>query len=555
MDRPVSRPQAVGRHSPGGSPAAVPETRVDPASRNGGVAGWIPLLIPGVVLLLADGYGLGRLTLWRDEAATVDGASRPLLGIFAMAGHIDAVNSAYYLLMHPWIAVAGISETALRLPSVLAMAVAAVFTAAIGRRLARAGQLPAPALTGMLAGLLFVAAPEVTWYAQEARAYALVTMCATIATYLLLRSLADSRWRWWLCYGVAIVATGLLNLLALPLLAAHAVTVGIAQARQRPGRAPESTAASPSPVSRWLTIAGAAVVLLIPLILIGLGQRKEQIGWAARPGLHSVSSLAVWFAGSRPLELLMGVLVIIGVTVTLVTRPRAPLDVVTVALPWLILPPALLLLASQLHPVYDPRYVVYCLPALALLGAAGLAGITRLVMRSTGQRAGGAVAWLPAALIVVLLAALVAGPQRSVRLASARPDNLRLAAAIVAAHGRSGDAVLYLPSIWRVYSLAYPAPYRRLRDVALAAPPAAAANIYGTEVRAGALRTRFTTVTRVWVFTWRGMQAFRHPRGLETTEVALLQRFRLIQRWSLGESVLSLYSRGLPVRPAGSPGR
>jgi len=59
----------------------------------------------------------------------------------------------------------------------------------------------------------------------------------------------------------------------------------------------------------------------------------------------------------------------------------------------------------------------------------------------------------------------------------------------------------------------------------------------------------------VWVFTWRGMQAFRHPRGLEKTEVALLQRFRLVQRWSLGESVLSLYRRGLPAGPAGSPGR
>jgi mannosyltransferase len=551
MDRAVSRPQAVGRPSPGGSPAAVPEARVDPASWRRRVAGWVPLLIPGIVLLLADGYRLGRLTLWRDEAATVDGASRPLPRILAMAGHIDAVNSTYYVFMHPWIAVAGISETALRLPSVLAMAVAAVFTAAIGRRLARAGQLPAPALTGVLAGLLFVAAPEVTWYAQEARAYGLGTMCATIATYLLLPALADSRWRWWLCYGAAIVAAGLFNLLALPLLAAHGVTVGIAQARQRAGRAPAAPA-SPSPVSRWLTTAGAAVVVLSPLIVTGLGQRQEQVGWATRPGLHSVSSLAVWFAGSRPLELLMGVLVIIGVTATMVTRPRAPLDMVTVALPWLVLPPALLLVAAQIRPVYDTRYVVYCLPALALLAAAGLAGVTRFVMRITGQKAGGAVVWLPAALIAVLLAALVAGPQRSVRLASARPDNLRMAAAVVAAHGRRGDAVLYLPSIWRVYSMAYPAPYRRLRDVALAAPPAAAANLYGTEVRAAALRARFTTVTRVWVLTWRGMQAFRHPRGLEKTEVALLQRFRPIQRWSLGESVLSLYSRELPATPPGA---
>ncbi len=552
MDRPVSRPQAGGQRDPGADLAAVPVARVDPASRRGRAAGWVPLLIPGIVLLLADGYRLGRLTLWRDEAATVDGASRPLLRIIATAGHIDAVNSTYYAFMHAWIAVAGISETALRLPSVLAMAVTAVSTAAIGRRLARAGQLPAPTLTGVMAGLLFVAAPEVSWYAQEARAYGLVTMCAGIATYLLLRALADGRWRWWLGYGAAILATGLFNLLALPLLAAHGVTVWIAQARQRPGRGPAAPVAAPSPVSRWLIMAGAAVALLSPLAMTGLGQGNEELGWVTRPSLHSVSSLAVWFAGSRPLALLMGALVITGVTATMVTRPRAPLDTVTVAVPWLVLPPAMLLVVSQIRPLFDPRYVVYCLPALALLGAAGLAWITRFVMRIPGRKAAGAVGWLPAALIAVLLAALVAGPQRSMRLASARPDNLRLAAAIVAAHGQRGDAVFYLPSLWRVYGLGYPAPYRRLRDVALAEPPAAAANLYGTEVRAATLRARFATVTRVWVFTWRGMQAFRNPRGLEKTEVALLRPFHLVQRWSLGQSVLSLYRRGLPAQPAGS---
>jgi hypothetical protein len=71
-----------------------------------------------------------------------------------------------------------------------------------------------------------------------------------------------------------------------------------------------------------------------------------------------------------------------------------------------------------------------------------------------------------------------------------------------------------------------------------------AANLYGTDVPAATLRARFASVTRVWVLTWRGKQAFRHLRGLEKTEVALLQPFRLVQRWSLGQSVLSLYRRG-----------
>jgi mannosyltransferase len=152
------------------------------------VAAWAAPLIPGIVLLLADGYGLGRLSLWRDEAYTLDAIQRPLLQIFALAGHIDAVITPYYLLMHAWIAVAGTSAAALRLPSVLAMAVAAVVTTVIGRRLASVAQLPAPATTGVLAGLLSAAAPQVTRYAQDAWAYGLVTMCAAIATWLLLRA-------------------------------------------------------------------------------------------------------------------------------------------------------------------------------------------------------------------------------------------------------------------------------------------------------------------------------------------------------------------------------
>src|SRR5215831_6486013 len=447
--------------APGGSPG-----RPGRARRNGmrRVPGWAPPLIPGIVLLVADGYRLGRLSLWRDEAYTVDAAGRPLPRIVAMLGRTDAVNGAYYLLMHAWTAVAGTSAAALRLPSLLAMAVAAVVTAAIGRRLARAGRLPAPALTGVVAGLLFAAAPQVTRYAQDARAYGLVTMCATVATYLLLRAAGDARWRWWAAYGAAITATGLFNLLAFLLVAAHGATVWIARARQRAAGARRPVPADPVPVSRWLAAAGAATAALSPLLVAGSGQRK-QISWLERPGPAAVSHLVVSFAGSQPLVPLLGLLLLTGVIATVADRPRAPMDMATVAAPWLVLPAAVLLVASQLRPVYDARYLVFGLPALGLLSAAGLAWVTRFAAMIPVRAAGGAVAWLPAALILALLAVLLAGPQRSVRLAPARLADLRRTAVILAAQGRRGDAVLYVPASNRVFSMAYPAPFRRLRDV------------------------------------------------------------------------------------------
>ena len=535
-----------------------------PRARRAGVrrmAGWAPL-IPGAVLLLADGYRLGRLSLWRDEAYTVDATGRPLPRIFAMLAHTDAVNGAYYVLMHAWIGVAGTSPAALRLPSLLAMAVAAVITAAIGGRLARAGRLPAPALTGVLAGLLFAAAPQVTRYAQDARAYGLVTMCATVATYLLLRALADGRWRWWTGYGAAIVALGLFNLLAFLLVAAHGVTVWIARARQRAAPAPAGAGAGSAgdgtgpagggtrpasgtgptgPVSRWLTAVGVALAVLSPVLVAGVAQR-HQISWLERPGLTAVSHLVVTFAGSQALVPLLGLLVLVGVIATLTDRPRVPLDMVTVALPWLLLPATVLLAASQVRPVYDARYLVFCLPALGLLGACGLAWVTRFAATITVRGTGGAAVWLPAILILALLAALVVGPQRSVRAAPSRLADLRGTAAVLAAQGRRGDAVLYVPPSNRVVSLAYPAPFRRLRDVALAQSPAVAANLSGAEVTAGVLRARFASVGRVWVVSGRRMFPFPDG-GLEPAEARLLRSFSLVRRWYVGAGVLSLYRR------------
>ncbi|HEV3292526.1 MAG TPA: glycosyltransferase family 39 protein [Streptosporangiaceae bacterium] len=563
------------------------------------------VLIPGFALLLADGYRLGALSLWRDEAYTLDGAGRPVARILAMLPHTDAVNSPYYVVMHGASAVLGTSATALRLPSLLGMAVAAVVTAVIGRRLAHAARLPAPALTGVLAGLLMVTAPQVTKYAQEARSYGLVTMCATIASYLLLRALADDRWRWWAAYSGAILLAGLLNLLALLLLAAHGVTVWAAGARLRqagepagrpapeqptgqaapelPGgqaapelrggqaaaelrggqAAPElpggqaaslsgaaATRGSAAAGPRWLLLATVVTVLLSPLAAAGFRQR-HQISWLARPGGNAVSHLVVGLAGSDALVPLAAGLVVGCVIACLAVRPRAAVDIATLAGPWLVLPPAILLAVSQVHPMYDSRYIVYTVPAFALLAAGGLAWLTRVTARILrGQLAGvparwqAVLAWIPAALALALLAVLVIGPQQAIRLPGSRPDNLRQAAAVIAARARPGDAVLYLPSNKRVFSMGYPAPYRRLRDVALALSPAAADNLIGTEVPVPVLRARFASVQRVWVISGRSRRLFRHPVSrLNKAEVALLRTFHLIGRWYVGQGMVSLFGR------------
>jgi mannosyltransferase len=157
--------------------------------------------------------------------------------ILATMPHDDVVHCAYYLVVHVTIRLLGSSNGALRLPSVLAMAVVCGCTALIARRLSQAAGRLTAACTGMTAGLVSALLPATLRYGQEARSYAIVTMMATGATYLLLRALDDGRSRWWACYGAVVFLTGLFNVFGLLLLVAHGLTL-LATARRPPGYRP-----------------------------------------------------------------------------------------------------------------------------------------------------------------------------------------------------------------------------------------------------------------------------------------------------------------------------
>ena len=224
-------------------PAAEPERRAGIWRR---WSGWLVIAIPAATSFAVGGYEIGAPSLWRDEAYTKDAIARPFGEIFALLGHQDAVHGAYYLLMHAITAVIGTSATALRFPSLCAMVIATGFTAAVARRAAVLARPPdqdgrgldVPALTGLLSGLLFATAPYMTYYAQMARSYAIETMFAVIATYLLLRAWPDGRWRWWLAYAAAVALTGLFNIFGLLILAAHGITLLLAGAGAQAGAAP-----------------------------------------------------------------------------------------------------------------------------------------------------------------------------------------------------------------------------------------------------------------------------------------------------------------------------
>jgi mannosyltransferase len=548
VDASVGQPsqQATLRAAPA-APAAGPAERSKGFNR---LTGWLVIAVPAATSFVVGGYEIGGPSLWRDEAYTKDAIARPVGQIFTLLGHTDAVHGAYYLLMHAVASAVGSSATALRFPSLCAMVVATACTAAIGRRTAALaqqansadhGRLNVPALTGFLSGMVFATAPYMTYYAQTARSYAIVTMFATIATYLLLRAYPDGRWRWWSAYAAAAALTGLFNLFGLLILAAHGVTLLLTDARGQKGR---GRWIGRVPL-RWLTACAAALIVLGPLLRIAHGQ-QEQIAWLTRPDFSTISRLLEDFAGSKELLAPFALLVFVGVVVACLPDDWRPLNPAAIALPWLIVPPFLLIAVSYVKPVYYERYVEFCLPALAILVGAGLVGIVRLASAAPVRRMG--LAWAPvalAAVVVLGLAAMLVGPQGAIRQTAARPDNLRLASAIVAANEQPGDVVFYIPLDSRVLGTGYPAPFDRLRDIALAESPIASGTLTGTETTSPALlKSRFTDVRRVWVVTGAGNYKFPVPNTpVDEEKMALIAAagMHIIHRWMAGEVMLTLY--------------
>jgi mannosyltransferase len=533
--------------APTGDPAdASPGTARTVLARAGRLL--IPV-IPALLGLITGGYHLGRVPLWRDEAATKAIASRRVVQILATMPHDDLVHGAYYLVVHYVIRLLGSSNHALRLPSVLAMAVACAFTALIAQRLtAAAGRIPA-ACTGVTAGVIFALLPATIDYAQEARSYALVTMMAMIATYLLLRALDDDRPRWWAGYGAAVFLAALFNLFGLLILAAHGLTL---LALARPATAGHWVRRRLGTPLGWVAASAVAVALLIPVVIMAYGQR-DALRWISSspsPAREAATTAHLW-AGSADLVWPVFGLAALGVVASLIADRRAA-GPATVALPWLAAPAAIMIALSTMHPIYNQRYVEFCLPALAICVAAGIGWLWRLAAAALGPSARGLgplawLAFLPAFAAAVALVVALVPADATVRASSYQPDNLEQETGIIAANARPGDIVFFIPVNDRIVSMPFPGPWRKLRDIALETSPVKSDTLYGTDVSPAELLRRFTHVTRVWVISSSEVPesaylASAAPTALDREEFRLVGPMRRIHRWRDGDTDLTLYA-------------
>lgn len=485
------------------------------------------LAVPPLVTLGVCLWGIGDSSYWRDEAASLVAVDRPFGQLLRLLGHTDIEHGVYYAMLWPIVHLFGTGELVTRFPSALAMTVTAAFVTAIGMRLA------SPAV-GLAAGLVFAALPSTSVYAQNARPDAASVAFATAASYLLVRALQarQSRRRWLVGYAACMAALGWVNVLALFLVAAHAVTVALAALRE------ENRAVARRLAVGWLAAAVAAFVATSPVIALSYAQRAA-VAWIGPPTFHMLTFLPTLISplpNGRAYDALFVVgivaciglgLLVSGVGGRVRLAQRWPAGLLEVILPWLLAPGMALIIVSFIKPLYFTRYILFSVPALALLAGAGIVAL--------GVIAG------PTMMVVLALAGLSA--QQAVRTPAGHGENIRRADKIVAARARPGDAVIFYNPSEESLVAAYPYGFAQLENIGQAKTPAESETLTGIPAPVAVIRHRAAIAQRVWLVD------FKHQVPLYNDINGL--GFVLVHQWRSGDLWLYLYARSAPAAPSG----
>lgn len=442
--------------------------------------------VPVLWTVLLGLWGLSRRhSVWRDEAATWIVAQRSAGEIWHTLQHVDAVHGLYYLWMHALFVCFGPGITTLRLPSVLAMAVAAACVTAVGCRLRGTR-------AGLAGGLALALLPAIQFQLQDGRSYALVAAGAGISTLLLVTLVQERGGAGrWAAYGGVVLVTGLLHWLSLLVLPAHAVTL----LWTRAGRGTRA---------RWAAASACAVAGVLPLVLYSRTQ-AGQVAWIPPLTWHTVTGPAVLLA--------------VGVLAALADRPRAGrLSVAAVGLPLLAVPQLGLICLSFVQPVFLDRYVAFSQLGLALLIGAALDAAARAAV----PRFPAASAWLVPVVLVAAVAALL--PQSvAVRSPGSRVDDVLAVSGHVRRLHRDGDAVLFVPAFRRDTALVSPGDFAGLRDIALVRGPAESGTLGGEEADPATVHALTLAQRRVLLVTDASLPTGPAPLARDEAKLAALR--------------------------------
>ncbi len=392
-----------------------------------------PIAFAGL-LLIAFALRAVNLTgesLWRDEVDIVNFALQPMRSLLAGFTEKGFNGPLYLLLMRPWLALAGVNDFALRYFSLLCSIVLIALVWALAR------QWVGPRAAWVTAWLLVVS-PVHIWYAGEGKMYTLQPLLLVLAMYALARILTSNSKaaRWWWVFVVATSCAFYVHVLS-PVFLVVAAAVFVSQ----------------WPVAR-AHLKGAFIALAcltVPYVPLLIWQfpalsRGIETGHTFYPlGTMAQVLLADWSYGfgiNAPLYFitqpawvrwvcigLFAGLAGLGLIRLLAQRPQIAMGLWA----WLTLPALAVYAVSTRAPVFEPRYLLWCAPALFILIGVGITGNEKTKLSPPTHLA----LILIAPLTLISLLGLAAQWARPIR-----PD-MRAATSFVASRLETNDIVTF----------------------------------------------------------------------------------------------------------------
>ena len=349
-------------------------------SRTPGWPHWLTLLVVLGAAILLRLRCVTCKPFWFDECFSVEVARIGWHNFLRLLWWREANMSLYYLSLRVWL---HFGQSPFFVRSLSAVLSAATLPAIYWV----AKQLFDRRVALIATALLAVNAYSVR-FAQEARSYALFMLLATLSSGFLVAWLREvspeARLRWYILTSVLAVYA---HLYAILLIVGHWIVVS------RIPR-PEGDHERRADIRRAWKIIGLAV---LPLLIFVAKTGAGPIRWIQRPGVQDLFEFFEHLAGGNwPLALIYAatlVAALIPAGRRLWKRdPSWQVWRCQFLLVWLLFPVVLTVLLSFARPVFLARYMIFCLPALLILVAAGMARLHRWL--------------LPPALVVVLLLGL-----------------------------------------------------------------------------------------------------------------------------------------------------
>jgi hypothetical protein len=330
--------------------------------------------ILGILLLGAvlDLFRLGVSPMWRDEVVGILFARLPPASFAYHVLKHEPYQTLYYFFLYPWVAAFGDSALAARLLSVIfaLLTVATLYNLAsllFDRRVAVTAAL-------MLSVNVFF-----IQYAQEARAYSLTAFLAVSSWLLLVRC----------AQRPSFVSTS-----AYVLVSAMAPWAQFLVAAMYPAQVAALTLFIRPKKKSWRHFMAGSLIIGASIAAVAWLIVRHDIGqssWLRKPRFADLINLACTFAGAPfgrieftwtvrigyAVGILSGALVMLTKRYPMSNKRFAGFGCAILAG---LVPPVLVFIASQITPMFAPRYMLMSLPFLVLFVAVGLCAIRPLVL-------------------------------------------------------------------------------------------------------------------------------------------------------------------------------